>query len=207
MLLKGLFVSNGFPKQVFELQTEKFFNHKLDPKDTIYSVDRKPFFIPFQYFGHKSIIYKNELTKLISQYFFQINPKIVLVNNFKISSFFKYKDSNPKSLCSSIVYKYCCPQNCGSTYIGSTTRTLYTRAMEHRGISDRSGRPRSNPVQSTPRDHSARCSSDVTLSDFSIVGSQRNVNELRILESLMILKQRPKLNKDESAFQLRVVLH
>ena len=136
-----------------------------------------------------------------------INPKVVLVNNFRIGSFFKYKDSNPKFLCSSVVYKYCCPHvNCGSEYIGSTTRTLYTRAMEHRGISDRTGRPRSSPIQSTPRDHSAKCSGDVTLSDFSIIGSRRNFTDLRILESLMILKERPKLNKDESAFPLRVVL-
>ena len=79
--------------------------------------------------------------------------------------------------------------------------------MEHRGLSDRTGRPRSSPLQSTPRDHSARCSGDVTLSDFSIIGRQRNPIELRILESLMILKERPKLNKDESAFPLKVVLH
>ena len=149
----------------------------------VYSVDRKPFFIPLQYYGHKSVILKNELTKLISEYFFHIEPRIVLTNNFRIESFFKYKDRNPKSLCSSIVYKYCCPlANCGSEYIGSTIRTLYTRAMEHRGLSDRTGRPRTNPLQSTPRDHSARCSGDVTLSDFSIIGSQRNPIDLRILE-------------------------
>ena len=145
---------------------------------------------------------------LISSYFFHIDPKVVLVNTFRTGSFFKHKDRNPKNLCSSIVYKYRCPQvNCGSEYIGSTTRTLYTRAMEHRGISDRTGRPRANPVHSSPRDHSATCSGDVSLSDFTIIGSQRSPTNLRILESLMILKQRPKLNKDDSAFPLKVVLH
>ena len=164
-------------------------------------------YFSFPYFGHKSILLNIELTKLISNYFYHIHPKIIQVNSFRIGSLFKYKDTLPKKLCSSVVYKYCCPLECGSVYIGSTIRTPHTRVMEHRGVSNRTGVPLSNPSQSSPRMHSAQCSGDVTCSDFSILGGHRNFVDLRILESLYILKLKPNLNETMSAFPLKVLSH
>ena len=205
--LKNFFHSNGFPKQLFEQQTEKFFAKKLDFQQTAYSVDKKPMYFSIPYFGHKSVLLSMELTKLVSNYFYHLNPKMVQVNNFRISSLFKFKDALPKNLCSSVVYKYCCPQACGSVYIGSTIRTLHTRVCEHRGISNRTGNPLSYPSQSSPRAHSGRCSGDVTSSDFSIIGGHKNLVDLRILESLYILKLKPNLNETVSAFPLKILNH
>ena len=159
------------------------------------------------FFGHKSEIMKAELVKLISEYFYHIDPQIILINNFKIGSMFKSKENSPKNLCSSVIYKYCCPRNCGSEYVGSTVRTLFTRAMEHRGISNRTGRPRQVPVQSAPRNHSETCSGDISLQDFSIIGGAKYVTDLHILESLKIFKLKPNLNGMESAHPLLVVNH
>ena len=127
------------------------------------------------------------------------------VNNFRIGSLFKFKDILPKNLCSSVVYEYCCPQGCGSVYIGSTIRTLHTRVCEHRGISNRTGNPLGCPSQSSPRAHSVRCSGDVTSSDFRIIGGNKNPVDLRILESLYILKLKPNLNETSSAFPLKIL--
>ena len=159
------------------------------------------------FFGHKSEIMKTELNKLISEYFYHIDPQIILINNFKIGCMFKCKENSPKNLCSSIIYKYCCPNNCGSGYVGSTCRTLFTRVMEHRGISNRTGRPLHVPGQSAPRNHSERCSGDISLQDFSIIGSATNITDLHILESLKIFKKKPNLNGMESAHPLRVINH
>ena len=157
------------------------------------------------FFGHKSEIMKAELNKLISEYFFHIDPQIILINNFKIGSIFKCKENSPKNLCSSIIYHYSCPNNCGSGYVGSTCRTLFTRAMEHRGISNRTGRPLQTPVQSAPRNHSVTCSGDLSLHDFSIIGGAKDNTDLRILESLKIFKLKPSLNGMESAHPLLVI--
>ena len=205
--LKNFFVSNGFPIQLVEFHVEKFFSKILDPPYTVHSVPRKRIFFPMMFFGHKSEIMKAELNKLISEYFYHIDPQIILINKFKIGSLFKCKENSPKNLCSSIIYKYCCPRNCGSEYVGSTVRTLFTRAMEHRGISNRTGRPLQAPVQSSPRNHSETCSSDISLQDFSIIGGAKYITDLHILESLKIFKLKPNLNGMESAHPLLVVNH
>ena len=203
--LKDFFHSNGFPKQLFQQQTEKFFAKKLDYQQTFQSVDKKPMYFSLPYFGHKSILLSMELTKLVSNYFYHINPKMVQVNNFRIGSFFKFKDALPKNLCSSVVYKYSCPQACGSVYIGSTIRTLHTRVTEHRGVSNRTGMPLRCPSQSSPRAHSEQCSGDVVPGDFTIIGGNKNLTDLRILESLYILKLKPNLNETMSAFPLKIL--
>ena len=157
-----------------------------------------------QYFGHKSVLFKIELTNLIAEYFYHIQPNLVLTNNFRISSFFTYKDSLPISMRSSVIYRYCCPLNCGSVYVGSTYRTLRVRAAEHRGFSPRTGQPLQNPGHSSVRLHSERCSGDVSLSDFEIIDARKNVLELRILESLYIHRHRPNRNEMASAYNLRI---
>ena len=202
--LQNFFENNGFPRNLFRSQVEKFFAKKLDFQEPVSSVARKQMFFSMQYFGHKSILFKIELSNLISEYFCHIEPNLVLTNNFRIGSFFNFKDSLPKTMRSSVIYKYCCPHNCGSVYVGSTCRTLRIRAAEHRGFSPRTGQPLQNPSHSSIRLHSEQCSGDVSLQDFDIIDSHRNSSDLRILESLYILKLRPNLNEMSSAFNLRI---
>ena len=206
--LKNYFFQNGYPKTLFENLTDKFLSKKLDPAPTIMTVNPKPFFYKLQYYGHKSVLFNIQVSKLISQFYSHLKPTGVLVNSYSIGSFFQYKDQLPKSLRSCVIYKYSCPQeNCGSEYIGSTIRNLGTRANEHRGISVRTGRPLSKPSQSSIREHCVGCSGDVSLSDFTIVGQLNNCcdYELRLLESIQIFVDKPKLNDMNSAFPLQIV--
>ena len=202
--LQNFFEANGFPRNLFCSQVEKFFSKKLDFHETISSVPRKPIFFSMQYYGHKSVLFKIEISNLIAEYFYHIQPNLILVNNFRIGSFFNFKDSLPKSMRSSIIYKYCCPQNCGSVYVGSTCRTLRVRASEHRGFSSRTGQPLQTPTHSSVRLHAERCRGDVMLEDFQVVDGHKNQSDLRILESLYIHQQKPNLNEMSSAFNLRI---
>ena len=52
----------------------------------------------FPYFGPQSDKLKNELLTLLNKYVTDFSFKIILINNFKICSFFNYKDRLP--LCS-----------------------------------------------------------------------------------------------------------
>ena len=155
-----------------------------------------------------NVLFNIEISNLISEFFFHIKRNAILVNNFSIGSFFKYKETLANSLCASVVYKYCCPQtDCGSAYIGSTVRTLNTRVMEHCGLSNRTGNPLSSPSQSSIRDHANRCSVVPSPSEFKILASLPSQNDLRILESLYIFKEKPSLNEMTSAFPLKIVNH
>ena len=209
LFLKQFFHNNGFPHNLFENQVEKFFPLKLDYHEITLTVPKKPLYSSLPYFGHKSVLLVKELSNLITENFSHIDPKLILVNKTKIGSFFKIKDALPKSLQSSLVYKYSCPQStCGSAYVGSSIRTLKTRALEHKGVSIYTGLPlaSSSQKQSSIRAHSAQCSGvPVCLDHFDIIGSQKHEVDLRIMESLFILKMKPNLNEQNSAFPLKLV--
>ena len=131
--LRNFFFKNGFPHKIFNKEVETFMNKILDCPVTTCMVPKKPFYLSLPYFGHKSVLLVKQLNALISEYFPHIDPKLILSNNQRIGTFFKYKDTLPKNLQSSVVYKYCCPQSsCGSVYVGSSTRTLLTRGLEHK---------------------------------------------------------------------------
>ena len=158
------------------------------------------------YFGHKSVTLKIKILELVNEFFPHIDAKIVLVNPYFIGSFFKFKDSLPKGLCSSLVYKFSCVQNnCTSEYYGYTTRRLSTRIAEHRGISVRTGHLLTSPPFSSIRLHSNVCSCDIDLLSFSIVQSNKSLLSLKILESLYIHKNSPNLNDSNSSLPLLFV--
>ena len=87
---------------------------------------------------------KIEMSRLISGNLPHLEPQLILVNNSKLNSFFKFKDSVPHALCSGIVDKFSCAK-CASVYYGSAIRTLYTRVSEHKGLCDRTGKPPVTP--------------------------------------------------------------
>ena len=156
------------------------------------------------YVGHHSEKLREELTSLLSQYLPSIHFNPILINNFKIGSFFNYKDKIPKALRSSVIYKFSC-ERCSSEYAGSTTRSLLIRASEHAGRSYRTINRLATPSQSTVRDHAESCGSPITLNQFSIVSSCKNETDLRILESIFIHKLKPPINNTLSAFPLSLI--
>ena len=106
---------------------------------------------------------------------------------------------------SSVVYKFNCSL-CGTTYVGSTSRTLCLRTAEHKGISCRTGRPLTAPPHSAIRLHCEQAHDvPVKAENFSILDSTQNTVSLRILESLYIQKLKPELNDTNSAFPLNIV--
>jgi hypothetical protein len=146
---------------------------------------------------------KSELEKLLSDHFMQIDFRIILTNTFAIGSMFKFKDTLPKCLRSSVVYKFSCAL-CASEYVGSTSRTLKTRVAEHAGRSCRTGALLTHPSHSSIRTHAERCDVPVNEKSFTILDSCSNVFSLRILESLYIFKHRPALNDMQSSVPLRI---
>ena len=95
--------------------------------DVVSSVNKFYFTLP--YFGAQAEKMKSELAILLHTFFPDVDFYIILVNNFKIGSFFNFKDNLPLAKRSSLVYKFSCAR-CASEYVGSTTRTLHTRVAE-----------------------------------------------------------------------------
>ena len=200
--LKRFFRSNGYPNFIIERTIKSFLNNRStrilnDPAtDALY--------FKFPYFGYQSEKMKKDLDIILRKYIPDLKINLVLVNSFKIGSFFSYKDSLPKCVRSGLIYEYCCAQ-CASRYQGSTHRNFYMRIAEHAGRSFRTNSVLSQPSHSSIRLHTQSCRSDISIENFKILGYNSNLIDLRILESLYIHKTKPALNSTESSFNLAIL--
>ena len=132
-----------------------------------------------------------------------MNFRFIFVNRNTIGSLFKCKDSIPTHLCSRVVYGYKCP-DCMSRYIGSTSRNLKIRISEHRGVSYRTNANITHPSFSKIRDHALECNHPIREQGFDIKYRVKYTSDLRIAESLCIMKEKPDLNGTEFARRLLV---
>jgi hypothetical protein len=99
------------------------------------------------------------------------------------------------------VYRFSC-NSCNAVYIGQTKRHLHTRGCEHIGISALTSRPVKQSQNSAIKNHILTTGHNVSLNDFSIIAKGKSFNELCILESLFISKEKPILNKDVASMPL-----
>lgn len=206
--LENYFINNGFPKCLFIKNVKNFLSMALSGQTLVANVrhsDAQYFSLPF--FGPQSEKLKHELRILLKKYFPHVDFKIVLTNNFRIRSMFKFKDALPLCARTAVIYKYQCSQCSDATYIGSTYRTFHTRLSEHKGVSSRTGARLTAPPHSAVRHHAEHtCSTAVLDKNFTILDYCANDKvSLRILESLYIFKQRPILNDTDSSFPLNII--
>ena len=167
--LKSFFKCNGFPINLVCSHIKKFLAKQYSSISSNTDPTSPKFFISLHYFGPYSERMKIELHKLFNKYFIDISPRIILVNKFTISSFFKYKDTLPLMSRSSVIYKYVCSQ-CEDEYVGVTSRALHMRVAEHRGRSFRTNNILANPSHSSVRAHcEGTCNTPVSSSGFSIL--------------------------------------
>jgi hypothetical protein len=204
--LKSFFHNNGFPYPVIESCVRNFLIGKFSLTPVPATVNKQKYFISLPFFGAQSIKLKSELESLLSTFFVHIDFNIIMVNKFTVGSMFRFKDRLPDCMRSNVVYKFSCAQ-CASEYVGSTTRTLRTRVAEHAGRSFRTGTLLTHPPHSSVRSHAESCDVPVRDAHFSVLATTSNNLDLRIFESLLICKLKPKLNDMQSAFPLKIVNH
>lgn len=198
-----IFESNGYPKKIIDTTIGNFLSNKFKTVNLDETAIQKLYFsIP--YFGYQSEKLRRELSILMHNYFSNISFQFIPTNHFKIGKLFSYKDKIPKSMQSSLIYKFSCAR-CASGYIGSTTRTLAVRVAEHAGRSFRTNNVLSNTPNSNIYDHAIHCKVDIDLDSFTILNSCNNKIDLHILESLYIHKLKPRLNSSQTAYPLSIV--
>ena len=137
-------------------------------------------FISLPFFRAQSEKLKTEILDTLAKFYPQLDLKIILSNTFTIGSLFNYKDRLPMTLPSSIIYKYSCARCASGTYVGLTTRALHMRIAEHQERSFRIGNVPQHPVPSSIRDHSLKCSKQISSSEFSIIGQEQPGKGLEI---------------------------
>ena len=146
---------------------------------------------------------KCRLKSIIEHFYPQINARIIFQSSKSIQNFMKFKDRVPLSLASSVVYQYTCRQ-CSATYIGETKKQLRVRISQHKGISFRTDRPLSSFDSSKIYEPSFDSNQPTSDDSFKIL-SNCTVFDFKGLESLYIHKLQPKINYQNSSFDLHII--
>ena len=202
--LRTFFKNNGFPTHVIDFNIKTFLDKQYMQIQDSFNVLKLKKYLVLPFFGDQSVNMQRDVVEVLSNFYPYLDTKVVLRNTFTIGSLFRFKDRIPKACCSSVVYKFCC-SSCGESYIGSTNARLKTRVCQHMGMSDRTGKMVITPASSSVRDHSFQCDTPFSISNFEILIKANSVLDLRILESLHIYKQKPKINGKNSAVPLSIV--
>ena len=154
--------------------------------------------LPF--LGKQSLKLRTNLTKLVNKYYPHCTLRVIFNSNNRLRNAFSFKDKIPLSVRSHLIYRFTC-NSCNAVYIGKTRRHYLVRIFEHLGISlvthkkftynpnNNNNTAVLNHLNCTP------CNS--TQKDFSIIGSARTDALLCIKESLLVHKNKPKLNTSE----------
>jgi hypothetical protein len=228
--LRELFVRNRFPVGTFNRIWRDFKKKHLDPKNDSdpeptpentppTDVDISPEKIPpadsetketyrtlvLPYFGEASVNLRKGLLKTFKQLLPLLNIRIVFSTPPGIGSLFKFKDKIPEDLRTNLVYEYKCPA-CSAGYVGSTTRHLRSRILEHQGISDRNGKriDPNNTRNTAVGKHMRKEGHEPTAEAFKVLYSSKERRIVRVAESILIQRGKPKLNGALGSFTLRV---
>ena len=157
--------------------------------------------LPF--IGKKSLQLRSRLVKSIQGYLQFCSFKGVFQSPCKLRSLFHFKDTLDKKIRSDLVYRYTC-SNCNITYYGKTYRHFFTRAAEHIGISNLTEKRVKNVKQSAVSDHLLQCDCSINFDVFDILASETNNFRLLIKESLLIMRDKPVLNRTTTSFPLKL---
>ena len=169
----------------------------------IHTVAKKAIYssVPYMSARHNKM-FKDNVLKLVAEFFPHIKLNIIFKSTFTISSMFPFKDPVPKNVRSNIVYSYQCGM-CDSTYIGESSRHYHTRVSEHQGVSPRTGKPSTNS-RSNIYQHYMDTGHPVKEQNFKILSSTHPW-DLCVSESIEIHVQKPDLNDKISSANLNIV--
>ena len=199
--LRNYFKNNCYPSHLLENITRKFLDNVFKPRAASFDVPKKIMYISLPYSANCNN-FKRELLRTLEPLYPYINFQFVFKNPLTIKSLFKFKDSLPELMRSSVVYQFSCPKCNFGTYIGCTNRMLRVRIDSHRGVSHRTGVSLSKKEFSAIRNHSNSCHHIIKYTDFNILSQAPNNQSLQYLESLLIKQLSPSLNSSSSSIPL-----
>ena len=127
--------------------------------------------------------------------------KVIFKSSTRLANFFRLKDKIPLCLCSNIVYKFACCR-CNATYYGKPCRHFKVRVGEHSGISPLTNKRSKSKKSAAVKDHMLMCDQPVSFNDFKVLASSNSELHLIIKESLLISRDQPILNRNETSLPL-----
>ena len=204
--LRGILAKNAYPTEFIDQCITSFLNkqykNKTPPSAT---VEPKTITVMLPFLGKVSLEIRNRLRKYANKYVSNCcKLHVIFRSQRRLKRLFSFKDRLPSCLQSYIIYRYTC-RTCNSSYIGKTDRHQHVRWCEHLKITPMRHRPSKSKQKPTAvYEHISGTGHQGALDDFEVIGRESSRNDffLRVKESLLIKKHKPKLNENEASTPL-----
>ena len=199
--LKDILRKNAFPIKLVDNCIKTFLNKKFLHTPVALTVEKKELFITLPYLGNLSLAIRTRLQNSINRNLPFCKIKVIFKSSTCLGNFFRFKDKVLFNLRSNVVYKFLCGR-CNATYYGETCQHLNIRFGEHSGVSPLTRKKSKAKKTTAIKDHMLFCNHVVSLEDFKILASSNSEFHLKIKESLLILRDKPELNRNEKSLPL-----
>ena len=94
---------NGFPSHMFDQLVRCFLNNIFKPKRNVHTVGKKMVYFCLPFTGSHSFQIRNQITGFCNAAYPHLDIRFVFCSFTRISSFFPFKDEDPKFLKSGVV--------------------------------------------------------------------------------------------------------
>ena len=179
---------------------KSFLNKLYTPKVIIPNVPKRKVSVTLPFLGSTSFQIR-KLQKLFTDKLTSCNLKIVFTSTVRIKSLFTFKNKLPTMLLSGLVYMYSYG-GCNAIYYGRTKHPFKLQVCEHLGISyltEKKVKIDNNKPMAIQEQLCWNYSS--SFEDFSILTRESNDFKLKIMESILIAR-----NKAYSSLPLELFL-
>ena len=193
--MKSILYKTSYPCDFVDKCIKKFSDRALTQTVVVRTVPKKDFMIVLPYLGKLNCVMENKLS--------HCNFQIVFQSKCKLISFFTFKDKIPIFLRSGIVYKFKCG-GCNANYYGKTKCHFKVRMCEHLGVSALTGKTVKGDNESAIKEHHLFCNHSCGFENFSILASNNNDFKVMLMESLLINRDHPPLNKNKDLLPLEL---
>ena len=90
--LKECLYKNGFNKRLTDTYIGKQLEKLLNPKPMTSTAKRAIMYFPITFCGQKSLVIKKKITKLMREFYPQVNVRVIFKSRCPIQKFFRFKD-------------------------------------------------------------------------------------------------------------------
>ena len=199
--LKEILKKNAFPIKLIDSCIKNFLNKRLTEKPVTLTTEKKDLVIVLPFLGKLSLDLRTRLRNSISKNLPFCKIRVIFKSSTRISNFFQLKDKMPYCFRSNVVYKFSCGR-CNATCYGETCRHLTVRFGEHSGVSPLTGKKSKSKKSTAVKDHMLFCDHIVSIDDFKILATSDSDFHVKVKESLLISRDEPILNKNETSLPL-----
>ena len=202
-ILKSILQENIYLHDFVDNCIKEFFGSVSTPKIVVTTVTKKGLMIVLPYLGKFSLQIRTRINRVMKNKLPHCNFRIVFQTKCKLINFFTFKDKIPVFLRSGIVYKFKCG-GCNATYYGKTKRHFKVRMCEHLGVSALTGKRVKGDNDSAIKEHHLFCNHLSGFDNFSILASNNTDFKVTLMDSLLIYRDHPPLNKNRHSLPLEL---